>query len=680
MAKDKKGTSEEYTIFQECDSHYEMWTEDNDKRLTRKYGWNDITDAYYGKLPADWPFSSKTVDPRIRTTILEKNARLVNGKLRGRLIPREGGDTISAEINNTILDQQWDNANDGGTMNSKIALSDLDSRLYASKFGLVKWRTEQNKKGELIFDGNEFEPLDIRDCGIDPAASHIRDAKWFQHRSWEYLEDLKLQQDHKGEAAFKNLLELERRIKEKQQGKSSQRKNKFVSRIKQIKGLEDRVGEDIAFPIVELVTEYREDRWITFSPEYDIILRDIPNPYKHGKIPIVQLRYYPLQDDPLGESEVEPVIPLWRAIQATVCGYMDEVILKMRPPLKIIEGAARIETIEYGPEAQWLVTRPDAVTEAQSAGEAIRYFQTTYSALVSAFNTAMGDLSQGTSSVDPFNPDKTATEIRATERQQNVRDQKNQNDLSDFIKDIMTMWLSNNKQFLFSDPAKKEHILRIVGQDKYEKFIKAGMDESEIPPEAVRELQDIIEQNPEMSEEELYLLADTARVPAYPVVENPDAKEEDQIIKPKMRIRDDGNVADISVVPEDLEGTYDYIPDVKAMTSTHSVEMAQARQQAISLFTTNEMLLTLLAQEGYRPKVKEIVRSTFEELGLRDADRYFEKLEVNPMTNGQTQPPQAGAPQNGGIPPLEQNQGVPGVPQAAPGASAPQQMAGPLGV
>lgn len=664
----QKGKTSEYTLLDELTSHYRMWTEDNDKRLSRKYGWNDVTDSYYGQLPADWPFSSKTVDPRIRTTLIEKNARLVNGRLRGHLVPREGGDIIKAEIKNSILDQQWDNANYGGTMNSKISICDQDTRLYASKFGLVKWKTEIDKDGALIFDGNEFEPIDIRDSGIDPSSSHIRDAKWFQHRGWEYLEDLKSQTDHKGTNAFENISELERRISEKQSSKSSQRKNKYVSRIKQLKGLEDRVGEDIAFPIVEVVTEYRKDRWITFSPEYKIILRDIPNPYKHRKIPVVQLRYYPLQDDPLGESEVETLIPLWRAIQAVLCGYMDEVILKMRPPLKVIEGAVRIETLEYGPEAQILVTRPDAVTEMQSNGEAIQYFQSTYSALTAAFNIAAGGISQGTSGVDPFNPQKTATEVRATEKQQNVRDQKNQNDLGDFIKDIMLMWCSNIDQFLFSDPEKQEYILRIVGRDKYQAFVKAGLAQMEMPPEVAATIRDIIENNLDISDVELQTLGQMALVPTYPVKDS--SSKDKNAVKPKMRMSDDGNVADISVVPEDLEGTYDYIPDIKSMSSSFGVEMAQARQQAIQLLTTNPTILQLLQAEGYRPKIKEILRTDFEELGLHDADRYFEKLEINPIPNGNpNQDPTAGAQAPGGIPSPLTNGGIQSIPQAAPGAS-----------
>ena len=120
----------------QINQHYRMWTEDNEKRWTRRFGFNAVTDAYLGKLPSDWPYSSKVVDPRIRTSLTEKNARLLNGKLRGRLVPREGGDVLKARINNALLDFQWDNANYGGSMLSKWATMDMDARLYASKFAL----------------------------------------------------------------------------------------------------------------------------------------------------------------------------------------------------------------------------------------------------------------------------------------------------------------------------------------------------------------------------------------------------------------------------------------------------------------------------------------------------------------------------------------------------------------
>ena len=73
----------------EVKEHYNQWTEDMEKRLNRKNGYNDVTDAYWGRLPDDWPYMSRVVDPRIRTSLNEKNGRLLNSKLRGRVVPRD---------------------------------------------------------------------------------------------------------------------------------------------------------------------------------------------------------------------------------------------------------------------------------------------------------------------------------------------------------------------------------------------------------------------------------------------------------------------------------------------------------------------------------------------------------------------------------------------------------------
>lgn len=660
--------------------HYQAWTADMDQRRTRKNGWDQITDAYYGKLPSDWPFASKTVDPRIRTSLLEKNARLLNSKLRGRLTPRKGGTVLGANLNNALIDFQWDTANDGGSMQTKLSIADMDTRLYGSKFGLVTWRYVEDEDGNVLFDGNEFKPLDIRDCGIDFAATHIRDAKWFQHRQWVFIEDLEKESDISGVPAFKNIGKIKAMMLENQKKgvktpKSSKRENKYISRIKQLKGLEDRLGKDMAFPVLEIVTEYREDKWITFAPEYNEKLRVIDNPYDHHKIPVAQLRYYPLQDDPFGESEVEAVIPLWKAIQATVCGYLDEVMLKQRPPLKILEGEARMETIVYAPEAQWLMNRADAVTEMQSNGEAIRYFQTTYSALVSAFTTAMGDLSQGTSGVDPFTPDKTATEVRATMSQQNARDQKNQSDLAEFIKDIVSMWQANNKQFLFSREDKQQYLLRIVGEDQFAYFKKAGLDGMEITDEGMKVIRDIVEQRGgEVSDTEMQALIDAAKQPKYPVALNPEEKDPEKLkIVPKMEMSKTGDRADIRLVPEDLEGSYDYIADVKSMAVGASEELSRARSIAMTRFL-DPNVVNMLQLEGFKPKLKELLSTDLEMTGLKDADRFFEKIDNGQNPNNQiNQTP-------GGTEPNLQVGGLSAIPQANTGGGSPQQVARPSGL
>ena len=664
MSKNKPyGTGKEQ-LLSELMEHYQAWTDDNKKRQTRVNGWNDITDAYYGKLPEDWPFISKTVDPRLRTSIVEKNARLLNKTMRGKLSPREGGDVVGAAINNAIIDYQWDTANLGGTMQEKLTECDIDARLYQSKFAYICWKTVKDKSGKIIFDGNEMIPLDIRDCGLDYNASNIDDANWFQWREWLLIEDLE-KMNLPGLGNLKTLMATD----DTNHVSQKRRKEEWQSRLKQIKGLEDRMGEDRSFPVIEFVREFRKDKWYYFCPSFNVLLGEVKNQFDHGMIPIRQLKYFPTMDDNLGESEVEPVLPLWRAIQATLCAFMDEVVIKMRPPLKVVEGQARPETIVWGPEAQWLVDNPNAITEMAGSGEAIRYFTNSYPALVSAFNVAMGDLSQNTSNIDPLAAEKTATEIKAVQKQQNARDEKNQQTLSIFIKGMMQMWMSNNRQFLFRDPKKHQRVLKIVGDDKYRQFKDLGLDEMILTKEAGEQIAEIVAQmsssGVEISNAEINQMVDSVKIPKHPVVENPEEKNVDKlVIKPKMSTDESGDVADLTITPADMEGLYDYIPDVKSMESGAGEAMAFARNQLLNQIQS-PATLQVLAQQGWMPDMKDLLVASFEEEGLKDAQRFFKK--ISPGTPGAEQ----GA--NG---PIEQG-GVQPLPKAPTSEGLTQRMAQP---
>lgn len=660
MAKKKQTKTKTFTDSPliEVLAHYQDWTDDRDRRMTRENGWNDVLDAYFGRLPDNWPYLSTVVDPRLRTTILDKKARLTNSKLRGRLVPREGADIVTARINNALLDFQWDNAQEGGSMNQKWGTMDQDTRLFASSFAMCTWKYEEsiNEEGEreVTFNGNEFRPLDVRDVGLI-SGMNVKNANWVQVSEWVTLEELENENQLPGEPKYPGLAQFKEVVSQQDGDK---KENNYQSRIKQLKGLEDRTGYDKSFPLFEIVTEYRKDRWITFSPKHEVLLRDIPNPYEHGKIPIVQLKYFQLSDDPWGESEVETVLPLWRAIQATINGFLDTMNIHMKPPLKILEGLARMETIEFGPEAQWIINQENAVTEHQGSGEPLKYFQTTYSSLVSAFNTAMGDASQGIGGVDPFNPDKTATEINDIAQQRNVRDQDNQNALSDAIKDMMSMWVSNNKQFLFANEDMHEYVLKIIGEKDFAFFKNLGLDQEMLDEQTARQISDIIvEQGGDISDLQLQELTNAGSMPVYPVVENPDEKDPEKInIKPKMRIDDSGQEAEISLVPEDLNGVFDYVPDVQSMAAGANAEMQKASRDARDLLFNNQNVLQLLERQGQQPNVKEILIEAFEDGGTRDAERYFTEISQEPAMGQGTQAP------NGTQPPMAE-QRLPGTPQ-----------------
>ena len=639
--KNPKYSFQDPELFEEVMYHYTFSQDDMDKRKLRKNGWDDILKAYFGYLPANWAYLSKVTDPVIRTTIIEKTSRMFAGKLRGTVTPREGNDAIKAKIMNALLDFQWDNAKSSGTMLEKIILNDIQCRVFGASFVLNYWNvTEKDGK---IYEGPDIKVLDNRDVFVDYQANHIKNANWVQVREWVTFQALEDKKNPDGTPFYKNLDILKQGMINDERIRPERRDNRYTSIVKQIRSLEDRVGQDLYFPIQEIVTEYRKDRKITFVPRHGVILLDEPNPLNSQEIPISMLRYYPIGDDVYGESEVESVLPLYRAINATLCAFLDQMNLAMRPPIKVANNATgvRLDTLIYGPNAVWLTgDNPNNVLEHQSGTAAITGFNTSYTALKSAFQVAMGDNSMGISSVNPLGKgDKTATEIRAVTRQQLARDNYNQIYIEEFLKDIMEFWIKMNQQFLFTDPTKQNYIIRVVGKDILNELKQSELAQTEIPSEVVNQTADLIEQTPGgLAPEELEVIKNVSSVPLNPVT------DEMGNVVPKLDMSEDGSLARLFIEKEDLHGSYDYIPDVKSMQIGVSEEAINGRNQALYILLSPGVQQQL-QMEGATINVKDLLISVLEDNGVKNAAKLFN--EGNPL-NGQI-PGQPGQTQTGAI-------------------------------
>ena len=652
MAKEK-------TTIEDLQRHYMRGRQDMDTRRTRKGGWNDIISAYMGKLPANWPFLSVVTDPRLRTTITEKSARLINSKLRGRLVPREGGDTIKAKINNALLDFQWDYANEGGSMVSKVALADQTCRLFGAAFAFVYWDVTKNS--------NEIKIIDPRDIFFDGAATTPKNARWVQVREFTTWEKLA--------ARGYDVKKLKKAIEQKEVS-DQWRSTSYESIVKANRGLMDRVGEpdDIGSPIVEVITEWTNDgKMSIFLPRFGEIVAQTESPYKHGKIPVVMLRYYPLLDDIYGESDAEHLLPLQKAINATLCGFVDEMTIAMRPPVKVSSTGVRMETIEYGPGAVWVMDNPAMAQEMVVGNGVVGNFNSIYPALISAFNTAAGDNSLGVSNVKQAFSQKTATEIEATQQQQQTRDQNNQLYLSEFLKDIMLMWLANNKQYLLDDPTQSSYVLKVIGKDGINELKALGLGEDDIPDEAMSEIRGAIDDGPdEVSESMVNSIGKDVSVPKYPVITNPEEiNPENYIIKNKLELLNDGE-ANLYITEDDFAGEYDYIPDVQSMALGAVNNQRKAMQQALQLIL-NPSVQQMIGATGESLDVKDLIINILEDAGMTDAQGLFKP---NGQNTGGQQAVQPGAVPNS----PNQLGGVPGVPQAVPNANSAGGLPQPQGV
>jgi hypothetical protein len=170
----------------------------------------------------------------------------------------------------------------------------------------------------------------------------------------------------------------------------------------------------------------------------------------------------------------------------------------------------------------------------------------------------------------------------------------------------------------------------------------------------------------------LQQLTQASEVPMYPVIENPNEKNVNkQEIKPKLRPSPLGDSAELSLVPDDLSGMYDYIPDVKSMSMGAYQEQLQSLNQTFEMLT-NPQVLTMLQSEGVTPNVKDLIGSILEANGLRDTERYFKEAQASPGVQpdmaqpglpGASSPPPPGGEQMAGPQAVQEPGGLPmGVP------------------
>lgn len=632
LSKTKKA---EETAFYECKTHCDIGFDETDKRATGRnrigsISFNEADELFRSWIDENkWPYDALIFDPRIFTFIFEKTSRLIANKPKGRLIPREGSDILSAKINNALLDYQWDTANIGGSMISKWAMMDMNTRKYGASFALCKWRYETDDEGEVVFDGPDMQVLNNRDIAHDLTATSIESCNWFQVRQYVTIQDLKRVNDHTRSApVYKNLDKLEYAIKTAEEGRSGGdgRDTNWISRNREIAGLEtDPYGKDPAFKTIEIVTEYRKDRWITFAPKHGIVIRDIPNPYKNHEIPIVMLRYYSIDDDLYGISEIEPVKGLQKGINAILCQYLDEINQQLYTPVAIGPGV-RQHTLEWAKGARWIMNNPMSDFRlVESRSNAAQYFNNTYSMLVSAMMNSLGESSLGVSNIQPYQKDKTATEVKALQLQRNARDNHNQIFLAEAIKRQYLLWHTMNQKLLFSDPEKQYFIMRIVGSDTIEKFQKEKLDSKE---DLLIESQKLLEENIEKfrktgEADDMSAVQEAMKdIPAYRV--NVGTKDEPDY-HAKLEVDDDDQSALLIVEPEDIKGSFNFSIDVESMTANADDERKAARQSAITLLTSNPNVMQMLIQEGVKPKFKDLFVTWLEDLGFNDADRYFEK-------------------------------------------------------
>lgn len=318
---------------------------------------NQIEELYRGYIDkTDYPHSARVFDPRVFRVIETITPRMVANEPQGSFYPAEQGDTATGEILKALVRYDWRRAD----MFPKMVEFIKWLLIFGTAFGRVYWdyrekeRTQMEPKklnGKMVwspknaekvtvteFDGPNFEVLNLYDCFPDPNATSMKNMRWFIYRTYRTLKELKAENETRGTEYYKNLDLLEESIITKGTsgiqnsiGGSSKPTDIFFREKRRImQASEDLIGQDKSNPELVVLRRFDRDRWVDIVPGYNVVIRDVENPYFDGELPIVYCTDYPYPGDLYGLGEVEPVGRIQRAINAVLNQRLDNVQLALR--------------------------------------------------------------------------------------------------------------------------------------------------------------------------------------------------------------------------------------------------------------------------------------------------------------------------------------------------------------
>jgi hypothetical protein len=433
--------SEHETLLEEVQEHVQdssSWLE------TRRKEWDDLESMLIVSLDDDLSKTtrSKVYDPRLSTIVFERAARVMAQNPKGKAFAQSKDDIGKNMLMNLLLDYYAKNANEQFPFLVKLRIWDLYSLVYGSMFALVPWRVSEATN----YIGPELLILPIRDCYPQPSIRNIDDSSWFDVRTVTSLEWLKQQDD----GVWMNIDRLEADMKDDEGDAKTPNRDERESFVQRT--YYPGAFGDVAFPKVELFTEYRHDSWITWTPQRvdsktsrPYILRVVKEPYPDWKLPIVPKHAFPLIDSPIGLGEFARGKTLQYAINSLWNLYLDGVKYSIFPPLHINADNVVPSSIKWGAGEFWFMNNPNRDVQPMKLDpQGMNTFHSTFGALVAAVESQAGTTSISESANVQSALGKTPEAIKFIAKRESARDEWDRVMMEEAIKGVYERWISLN--------------------------------------------------------------------------------------------------------------------------------------------------------------------------------------------------------------------------------------------
>jgi hypothetical protein len=306
------------------------------------------------------------------------------------------------------------NANAQFDLLTKFKLWDVYSKVYGSYPALVDYRVDDD------YTGPDLWLINPRYFYPEKGATTIEEASRAFVDTYVPVSWLKDKLDSPNWMNVKKLLgEIEKAGNTK--GKESRDNNNRTYAEKEYNRSANSYNKG-DHALVLLRTRYERNKWTTYAPDYDIVVRCIKNPQKNNQIPIVVKECFPLLDRFYGLAEFERGKTLAYAMNSLVNLYMDGVKMSIFPPVILREGGYVPSSIKYGALEKWLEKEPNAIRQLQLSPLGLNTFQSTYSYLKGALLNMGATTDTSVSSEVDTGMGKTPQALRMQEGRMGARD------------------------------------------------------------------------------------------------------------------------------------------------------------------------------------------------------------------------------------------------------------------
>lgn len=356
-------------------------------------------------------------DAALSTLAFERQARVAAQLPTGKIYAASKADEGKAKLLNIVLQRYiLPNANSQFDMLIKQRMWGVYASVYGSMPMLYDYRVDDQ------YIGPDCWLIDPRCFLPQPGFNAISDMDWCMVSTIKSVKELENLANRKNttwnKSALKKLVNLAKEGRPSRDDDSTKDSVTATSRYtkQQAKGR------------VELITKYEagdDGHWITFAPDHKgLILRDIPNPHKSGKIPIVMRHCFPLLNSIYGLGDFERGMKIQKAKDSFLGLRLEYAKNKVFPSLKINPSNVTMSTIKNQANGRWLVKDMNNSAEPVSYGnDSENAFQNTYQTLDGILMNQFGTSDtrvNGESGMGGFG--KTPQALKMLESRENARD------------------------------------------------------------------------------------------------------------------------------------------------------------------------------------------------------------------------------------------------------------------